>query len=105
MVVPSIWEEPCGTTILEGLALRKPVLALALGGTPELKRYERWDGQLALFDSMEELVGALVGNSFPLAEPKVNSRRTSSSCCPDLIAAYGSVDANLLTTNLLGRHS
>ena len=60
MVVPSIWEEPCGTTILEGLSVGKPVFALALGGTPELKQYEQWDGQLALFSTMELLVDALL---------------------------------------------
>lgn len=60
VVVPSVWEEPCATTVLEGLALGKPVLALARGGTPELKRYERWEGQLALFGSMEELVAGLL---------------------------------------------
>lgn len=61
VVVPSVLEESCGTTILEGLALGKPVYALARGGTPELKRYERLPGQLHLFDNMAELARALVG--------------------------------------------
>lgn len=65
IVVPSIWEEPCGTTILEGLALGKPVYALALGGTPELVRYERWPGQLHLFDDMAALARALVNDASP----------------------------------------
>jgi glycosyltransferase involved in cell wall biosynthesis len=60
IVVPSIWEEPCGTTILEGLALGKPVHALALGGTPELKCYERWPGQLHLYDDMAALARGLL---------------------------------------------
>lgn len=59
VVVPSILEESCGTTILEGLALGKVVYALARGGTPELVTYERWPGQLRLFDSMAELAHAL----------------------------------------------
>jgi glycosyltransferase involved in cell wall biosynthesis len=60
IVVPSIWEEPCGTTILEGLALGKPVHALARGGTPELKRYERWAGQLHLYADMDALARGLL---------------------------------------------
>lgn len=52
-VVPSVWEEPCGTTILEGLALGRPVLALRRGGTPELGAYERYPGQLSLCDTFD----------------------------------------------------
>lgn len=63
IVVPSVLEESCGTTILEGLALGKPVYALARGGTPELKCYERWPGQLHLFNNMAELARALVGDA------------------------------------------
>lgn len=59
LIVPSICEESCATTVLEGLALGKPVMALARGGTPELKRYERWDGQLSLFREMQDLVDCL----------------------------------------------
>src|SRR5206468_3289968 len=43
VIVPSILEEAFGMTTLEGLALGKPVFALARGGTLELKQYERWD--------------------------------------------------------------
>mgnify|MGYP001416321265 CR=1 FL=1 len=60
IVVPSICEESCGTTILEGLALYKPVYALERGGTPELKCYERWPGQLHLFDDMAALANGLM---------------------------------------------
>lgn len=60
IVVPSICEESCGTTILEGLALGKPVYALARGGTPELARYELWPGQLHLYDDLAGLARALV---------------------------------------------
>jgi glycosyltransferase involved in cell wall biosynthesis len=65
-VVPSVWEEPCGTTILEALALGRPCLALARGGNPELAVYESYSGQLRLATSMEELVGLLVDE---LAQP------------------------------------
>lgn len=58
-VVPSVWQEPCGTTILEALALGRPCLALSRGGTPELQRYERYPGQLQLADDMAGLVQLL----------------------------------------------
>ena len=35
-VVPSRWDEPCGLTILEGLATGLPIVASATGGSPEL---------------------------------------------------------------------
>jgi glycogen(starch) synthase len=60
-VVPSVWEEPCGTTILEALALGKQCLALARGGTPELAQYQYYDGQLKLAASMDDLVELLLG--------------------------------------------
>jgi glycosyltransferase involved in cell wall biosynthesis len=63
VVVPAIWEEPFGMTTLDALALGKPVYALARGGTPELKRYERWPGQLHLFADMAALARALVDDS------------------------------------------
>lgn len=66
IVVPSILEESCGTTILEGLALGKTVYALARGGTPELVRYEYLPGQLKLFDNMCELALALARDTHPL---------------------------------------
>jgi glycosyltransferase involved in cell wall biosynthesis len=58
-VVPSVWEEPCGTTVLEALALGKQCIALARGGTPELAAYQLYPGQLRLAESMEQLVGML----------------------------------------------
>jgi glycosyltransferase involved in cell wall biosynthesis len=88
VVVPSIWDEPCATTILEGLALGKPVFALARGGTPELKQYERWDGQLVLFGTLEQLVSALVDNPVPLREPERDFKADVALALPQLIAAY-----------------
>lgn len=63
VVVPSVWEEAFGMTTLDALALDKPVYALARGGTPELRQYERWPGQLHLFDDMAALAQALVEDS------------------------------------------
>jgi glycosyltransferase involved in cell wall biosynthesis len=60
LVIPSVWEEPCGTTVLEALALGKQCLALARGGTPELAAYQYYDGQLRLAETMPRLVERLV---------------------------------------------
>lgn len=58
-VVPSVCEEACSTTVLEALALGRPCLALARGGTPELADYQLYPGQLQLADTMPELVERL----------------------------------------------
>lgn len=62
VVVPSVWEEPCATTVIEALALGRTVFALRLGGTPELAMYAGPGGErLRLFDNMPELVHDLRG--------------------------------------------
>ena len=61
LVVPSVCEEACASTVLEGLALGKTVFALRLGGTPELADYALGPDQLRLHDTMEGLVDALLG--------------------------------------------
>ena len=58
-IVPSVCEEACSTTVLEALALGRPCLALARGGTPELRRYQRYPGQLQLAPTMAALVDAV----------------------------------------------
>jgi len=55
-VVPSLCEEACSTTVLEALALGRPCVALARGGTPELAAYQQYAGQLQLADGMDGLV-------------------------------------------------
>ena len=59
IVVPSVWEEPCATTILEGLFLGKPTFALTRGGNPELALYAA-PGQFRLHPDMNSLVRDLV---------------------------------------------
>ncbi len=59
IVVPSVCEEACASTVLEALMLGKTVFALRLGGTPELARYASAPDQLRLFDDMESLASAL----------------------------------------------
>lgn len=60
IVVPSVWEEPCATTVLEALMLGKTCFALRRGGTPELAIYASDPTQLHITDSMAELVDALL---------------------------------------------
>jgi glycogen(starch) synthase len=61
VVVPSLWEEPCGTVILEALRSGMACYALARGGTPELARYGA-EGQLRLFPDLQTLVDGLLAS-------------------------------------------
>jgi glycogen synthase len=69
VVVPSVWDEPCATTVIEALALSRHVFALARGGTPELMHLATTTGGslLHLFDTMPDLVAALRGWARPQA--------------------------------------
>jgi len=77
VIVPSLWDEPCATTVLEALALGRTVLALRRGGTPELAAAVGGGGQrLCLYDSLDELVAALHRqDALPAAEPAEQSLR------------------------------
>lgn len=83
-VVPSLCEEACSTTVLEALALGRPCVALARGGTPELAQYALYPGQLTLANTMDELVALALRR---LAEPI--TRATPA-------AAFGADAARLL---------
>lgn len=89
-VVPSVCEESFGTTTLEALALGRPVYALSRGGTPELAAYQRYPGQLRLFERMQDLVAALA--SVERIEPAraVDDRGDVRARLPDILAAYAS---------------
>ena len=63
IVVPSLWEEPFGSTIMEGLLMGKPTFALARGGTPEMMPYARGPEQLRLHPDLQSLVRDLVAQS------------------------------------------
>lgn len=59
VVVPSICEESCATSILEALALGRVVYALERGGTTELVRYQRFPRQLRLYPDLTTLAAAV----------------------------------------------
>ncbi len=63
VVVPSVCEEACPSTVLEALLLGKTVFALRIGGTPELAAYQSGPDQLRLYDTMAQLVDALLAFS------------------------------------------
>lgn len=66
IVVPSVCEESCATTIFEGLTLGKLVFALDRGGTPELGQYAMFPGQLQVFPDMASLTaGVLASRPYP----------------------------------------
>lgn len=60
IVVPSVCEESCATTVFEGLFLGKTVHALNIGGTPELAQHAPMTDQLRLYADMEALVAGVV---------------------------------------------
>jgi glycosyltransferase involved in cell wall biosynthesis len=90
-VVPSVCEEACSTTVLEALALGRPCLALARGGTPELVQYETFSGQLGLADTMNGLVEltvhALDGQARS-APPASSFGADADALLPELLALY-----------------
>ncbi len=89
LVVPSVCEEACATTVLEGLALGKTVFALRLGGTPELAAYAPGPDQLRLHESMAELVDALL--AFRPRPDYANAARQGASAAQSagrLLALY-----------------
>ncbi len=89
LVVPSVCEEACASTVLEGLALGKTVFALRLGGTPELARYALGPDQLRLHDTMEALVDALLAfRARPDYQGKPAHRSDPAQAAGRLLALY-----------------
>ena len=91
LVVPSVCEEACSTTVLEALALGKQCVALARGGTPELADYQYYDGQLQLAETMPRLVERLVDmlGRAPVTVPLPESFAMDvSHAIPRLLALY-----------------
>ena len=86
-VVPSLWEEPCGTVVMELLRLGKPCYALRRGGTPELARYGA-PGQLRLFDGLTALVDSLVACAVPAANDTGGLSASVQGQLPALLALY-----------------
>ncbi len=59
VIVPSLCEESCATSVLEALALGKTVYTLRAGGTPEmLSDAESAGGSLKLFETLDALADA-----------------------------------------------
>ncbi|MDL2354323.1 MAG: glycosyltransferase family 4 protein [Pseudomonadota bacterium] len=90
-VVPSVCEEACSTTVLEALALGRQCVALARGGTPELLRYQGWDGQLRLAGTMRELVDitlALATRAPVRAAPAAPFGADAARALPTLLELY-----------------
>jgi len=87
IVVPSVWEEPCGTVVLEALRVGRPCFALRRGGTPELARYGN-PGQLHLFESMPELVDELLSVPLKVSTPSLGEEATALARMPELLALY-----------------
>lgn len=89
VVVPSVWEEPCATTVLEALMLGKTTFALRRGGTSELGIYASAPDQLRLFSTMPALVDALLNFKLQADYPVApNSWADASHAVKKLLALY-----------------
>lgn len=87
-VVPSVLEESCGTTVLEALALGRPVAALRRGGTPELEIYQRFPGQLQLCDDLGALCAAVTDSAAAALDGPPVSGADVHAIRPQVEAAY-----------------
>jgi glycosyltransferase involved in cell wall biosynthesis len=87
-VVPSIWEEPCGTVSLEALALGKVVFCLARGGTPEQMRYCNYPNQLRLFVDMSSMVRAIELMDYVNTYQNVSLNADVSGRLPEILNVY-----------------
>jgi glycogen(starch) synthase len=90
-VVPSVCEEACSTTVLEALALGKPCVALARGGTPELAAYQLYDGQLQLADTIPQLVDIALALALRPPPPRPAGARFGADAAlalPRLLECY-----------------
>jgi len=91
IVVPSVWEDPCPTTILEGLLLGKTTFALARGGAPEMAIYASHPEQFRLHDNMRALVDDLLNcKEFETFENRIGARGGVDYAAERLLQLYRS---------------
>ncbi|NNM55448.1 MAG: glycosyltransferase family 4 protein [Spirochaetales bacterium] len=81
LVVPSLWDEPAGLTVLEGMALGIPTVASRRGGIPEyLSEKEGWlydsDSEAQAIDELEKVL-TFVLTHFENALKKADLARTT----------------------------
>jgi glycosyltransferase involved in cell wall biosynthesis len=90
VVVPSVCEESCATTVFEGLLLGKTVFALARGGTPELACYAAQPEQLRLYGDLPELVDDLARFTLPTLQlaPQLDGAGSAAQAVEKLLPLY-----------------
>lgn len=67
VVVPSIWEEPCSASILEGMSSGKPVVATKIGGNVELLQ----EGKAGILVPPKDPHALAEGILYLLSEPRL----------------------------------
>lgn len=89
LAAPSVWEEPCATTVFEGLFLGKPVHALERGGTPELAQYALYPGQLQLYPDMASLAaGVLAPDPVPSQDIRKSQAWNADEAASRIVDIY-----------------
>lgn len=71
-LVPSICDEPCATSILEALGYGVRVWTLDRGGSSELLKYQSYDGQMRVFESLDAMTSALHTEELSFTPSRVN---------------------------------
>lgn len=104
LVVPSVWEEPCGVVVLEGLACGTPVVGSRVGGIPELIEEGR-TGLLVPPQDPQALAAALIS-----ALVDRDLQESAGRLGPRVVAerhTWRAVGERLLTTyeRVLGAHA
>jgi glycosyltransferase involved in cell wall biosynthesis len=98
-VQPSLCEEACSTTVLEALALQRPVFALSRGSIPELAQYQTYTNQLQLFDNIQSLALAVSKATFAAPASLVADAADVRARLPEILSIYESNLPTIGATN------
>jgi glycosyltransferase involved in cell wall biosynthesis len=89
VLVPSVCDEACATSILEALGFGVQVWALRRGGSPELMQYQSYEGQMRVFDTLAEMSDALHDYQPATGACTINPAVTVQARLPALLEYYG----------------
>jgi glycosyltransferase involved in cell wall biosynthesis len=83
VVVPSVWEEPFGRTVIEAMSTGRPVVASAVGGIPEVL-----SGDFARFLTPPGDVGALAATLGAVRDWREREPALAAACTAHVAAGF-----------------